>query len=93
MTTQVVVNDDDVLATVPEIFCHGCSRIWRKVALCEGVENIGEDDDGVFHRSRLVEFSEQAFDIDFAFADQDIDDNTVGAFLVSTELREKGTFT
>ena len=46
---QIVVDDESVLAVVPEVFAHGAAGVWGQVLQRGGVRGGGADHDGVLH--------------------------------------------
>ena len=79
---EIVIDDEDILALVHEIFAHGRARIRRDVEHRSGLGRAGADHDGIVHCVVLAQLLHTACHCRLLLADGDIDADHVLALLV-----------
>ena len=79
---EIVIDDEDILSLVHEIFAHGRACIRRDIEHRGGLGRAGADHDGIIHRIVLAQLLHTACHRRLLLADGDIDADHVLALLV-----------
>ena len=87
---KIVINDQRVLAIIAEVFAHRRAGIRRHELHRGRIAGRGADDDGVIHRTGLLQRLHHTDDGGFFLADGDVDALHVAPFLIDNGVDADG---
>ena len=77
MLGQIIINDEDVLALMHEVFRNGYTRVWCQILHWGTFRSAGMNDDGIIHSACLLQSFIYADYVRVLLSDGDINTDNV----------------